>query len=353
MRAIVLQAQDGAFHDCELPEPPLRPGDVRIRVAAASFNPIDYQLRRKMVQGGAVASNILGRDLSGVVEAVGDGVTEFAPGDAVYSYIGTIASSGAYAECVSVPVELVAAKPESLTFEQAAAVPVVGVTAFMALEKLGTAPGKSMFVAGASGGVGSFALELARRSGLDKVIASAGRSESRAYLVERFGLREAQLVDYRDPEFVAEALARNAGPFDRALDLVGGTMLTACCRLVAIDGHVASATEAPTLEDAEHLFEANASFHAIGANAYMLSPDRVAWRRYRGMLQELTRMFDEREIRPPLTETVGPFSAETVARAHERLERSAVVGKLVMVTDYLSSAASSRSDTSEPYAARR
>ena len=319
--------------------PPLRPGDVRIRVAAASFNPIDWQLRRAAASGKPASHAILGRDVSGVVEAVADGVTGFAVGDEVYSYIGTLASSGSYAEYVSVPAELVSPKPRSLSHDEAAAVPVAGITARMALAGVRADATRSLFLAGATGGVGSFVLEIARAMGLARVVASAGREASRAYLVDHFGLRESQLVDYRDPGFVATAQARNGGPFDMALDLVGGKMLSACCQLIGMDGIVASAVDAPSADDVEWLFQRNASFHAVGANAYMLAQDRNAWSKYRAMLDEFARMYDSGQLRAPRVEAAGPLSAETVERAHGLLERNAVVGKLVMVYPAAASAA--------------
>jgi NADPH:quinone reductase-like Zn-dependent oxidoreductase len=111
---------------------------------------------------------------------------------------------------------------------------------------------------------------------------------------------------------------------------VGGAMLSACCHLVGVEGHVASVTEAPAPDDFERLFEKNASFHPIGANAYMLVEDRRYWARYRAMLEELARMFDAGELAPLPVRNMGPLSADTVTRAHELLEGSAVQGKLVM-----------------------
>jgi NADPH2:quinone reductase len=137
MQAIILTAQGSAdnFQLTELPIPTLREGDVRIAVRAVSFNPIDYQNRKGTPGGSKPQSLILGRDLSGVVDAVHGSVSDFRPGDEVYSYVCNLASSGTYAEYVSVPSELVAKKPNSLTHDQAAAVPVAGITASMALEK--------------------------------------------------------------------------------------------------------------------------------------------------------------------------------------------------------------------------
>ncbi len=330
MKAVTLSAHGGAenFRLAELPLPPLRKGDVRIRLRAVSFNPVDCQIRKGQAEARNVTSPILGRDLSGVVDAAHAGVSDFRQGDEVYSYVCDLASSGTYAEYVSVPEELVAKKPAALSHEQAAAVPVAGITAWLALEK--AARGRSLFIAGAAGGVGTFAIMLARRRGLDALTVTAGNPKSRQYLIETLGLGESQIVNYRDEDFIGQAIRRNGGPFDGVLDFVGGRMLSACCRLVAIEGNLASITEAPSIADAEHLFQANGSFHAIGANAYSLTQDRSRWRRYQALLGEFARLFDDGALPAPPVTSVGSLSVEAVRQAHDLLERSAVQGKLVM-----------------------
>ena len=107
MRAIVLSGFGGVdnFRLAELPIPPLRSGEVRIRVESVSFNPVDCQIRKGLPESREIGSPILGRDLSGVIDAVHDDVTGFRPGDAVYSYVCKLASSGTYAEYVSVPAD--------------------------------------------------------------------------------------------------------------------------------------------------------------------------------------------------------------------------------------------------------
>ena len=332
MRAITLTEFGSAdnFRLVELPTPPLREGDVRIRVKAISFNPVDYQIRKGLPEARRIRSQILGRDLSGVVDEVHESVKDFRPGDEVYTYLCDRASSGSYAELVSVPEELVAKKPRRLSHEQAAAIPVAGITARLALEKVAAGPSRSLFIAGGAGGVGTFAIMQARQLGIRRLIATAGNPKSHAYLLEKCGLDESQIVNYRDDDFVTQAFERNGGPFDCVLDLVGGQMLSACCRLLAIDGELASITEAPAKEDFELLFQRNAGFHPIGANAYSLTEDRDRWRRYQTMLAEFSRLFDSGALAAPHVTSVGTLSVEAVRRAHDLLERSAVQGKLVM-----------------------
>ncbi len=332
MKAIVLLAAGGTdqFRLVDVPTPALRRGDVRIKVKSIAFNPVDCQVRQHLPANGPIGSNILGRDLCGVVEAVHDDVTEFSVGDDVYSYVCKLASSGTYAEYVCVPSELVARKPRQLTHDQAAAVPVAGITAMLALQKCRIDASKSLFVAGGAGGVGTFAIRLALHNGLRRLVTTAGSASSRAHLIQECGLKSDQIVDYRSADFVGESLAINRGAFDAVVDLVGGPMLSAACAILAVEGDLASVVETPTHKDFERLFELNASFHAIGAHAYSLAPDRAYWRRYRSMLTELANLFDDGLLRPPCISHVGSFSVDTVKRAHELLERSAVHGKLVM-----------------------
>jgi NADPH:quinone reductase-like Zn-dependent oxidoreductase len=332
VKAVVLRAHGGAgnFEDVELPVPGVGAGEVRIRVEAAAFNPVDWQVRAGLSEGRRVRSMILGRDLSGTIDAVHDSVTGLAVGDAVFCNVCNLGSSGTYAEYVCVPAELVARKPASLTHLQAAAVPVAGITASLALERARAGTGTSLFIAGGAGGVGGFAIALARQLGVQDLVTTAGSARSRAHLVARSAMGEDRIVDYRDAHVAQRAMEINGGPFDIALDLVGGPMLSACCALVAVDGHVASVTEAPSHDDFELLFDRNATFHPVGANAYALTGDRAAWSKYGELLGRLARRFDSGVLAPPHVTDLGRMSAAVVRRAHEMLEGRAVQGKLAM-----------------------
>lgn len=332
MKAIVLSAFGSAdnFVTADLPIPEVRKGEVRIKVKAVSFNPVDYQIRQGRSESKHVRSMILGRDLSGSVDAVHQDVADFNMSDEVFCYVCDRASSGTYAEYVSVPAELVARKPASLTHAQAAAVPVAGITASLALNRAQAGKTKSVFIAGGAGGVGTFTVLLARQRGVRNLVTTAGNARSRAYLIEQCGLSDDQIVDYKDGDFIARAMERNGGGFDIALDLVGGRMLSACCALLAVDGNLASATEAPGLDDFEILFQKNASFHSVGANAYSLTDDRTSWRKCREMLDHLSRHFDSGALAPPPIKILGGLSLDVVKQAHALLESNAVQGKLVM-----------------------
>ncbi|MGW3461338.1 NADP-dependent oxidoreductase [Streptomyces olivaceoviridis] len=159
----------------ELPDPKVAPGEVLVRVKAAGVNPVDWKLAEGRLD--AVMETgfplIPGWDVAGVVERVGFDVTEFAPGDEVFGYIRKDwAQFGAYAELVSAHVRLLAPKPAALTWEEAAGVPLAGLTAYQAVQRTGLQPGETVLVHGAAGGVGSFGVQIATALGA-RVIATA------------------------------------------------------------------------------------------------------------------------------------------------------------------------------------
>lgn len=332
MKAVVLSNYGNVenLELAELPVPSIKPGEIRIRTRAISFNPVDTQIRRGLPEGKMVTTNILGRDLSGIVDEVYPGETRFKKGDEVYCYVCNLASSGTYVEYICVPADIVALKPATLSHEEASAVPVAGITAWLALTKLKTPRSRSLFVAGGAGGVGSFAIMLSGHFGFDQVVTTAGNEKSRAYLTGVLGLNEDQILNYRTDDVAAEAIKRNGGYFDGAFDLAGGRMLTVCCKVIGFDGNMASAVDPPEKDDFEFLFQKNGSFHSIGANAYSLSGDRKDWKNYRHMLEALAGLFDNAQLKKPSVQVVGRFSAATVQTAHRLLESGAVQGKLVM-----------------------
>ncbi len=332
MKAIVLKEYGSAdnFELAVLPVPAIQKGQVRIKIKAVSFNPVDYQIRKGLPEGKLVRSNILGRDLSGIVDEVAEDVDLFKKGDEVFSYVCHLASSGTYTEYICVPAALVAKKPVSLTHEQAAAVPVAGITAWMALVKVNPGKSKSIFIAGGAGGVGTFAILFAKQFGIEKIVTTAGNEKSLNYLVQNLQLKKEQIVNYKDDDFIKKAIEINGGYFDITLDFVGGKMLSACCALLAIDGNFASVTDPPGKDDFEILFQKNGSFHSIGANAYSLSADQEYWKTYQRMLQSVAALFDSNKINKPPVTILGPLSVTTVKKAHELLETNSAQGKLIM-----------------------
>jgi NADPH:quinone reductase len=333
MKAIIFKEHGSAdhFESVDIPIPPVKKGHIRIRIKAVSFNPVDYQIRKGLPESRGITSSILGRDFSGIVDEVHEDEKEFKKGDEVFCYVSNLASSGTYTEYICVPSTIVAKKPFFLSHEQAASIPVAGITAILAIEKAKRNKSKSFFIAGGAGGVGTFAIMFAKLSGFRNIVATAGNDKSRSYLRDQLQLKEEQIINYRNSNFIEKAIEVNGGCFDVALDLVGGKMLSACCELLAIDGQLISVVDAPCKEDFEILFEKNASFHPIGANAYSLSTNPGHWKTYKYILNYISGLFDSNVlIKPPIT-VLGSLSVGTVKKGHELLESNSVQGKLIMI----------------------
>jgi NADPH:quinone reductase-like Zn-dependent oxidoreductase len=202
----VLQLQD-------IDEPTVGEDQVLVRVRAASLNPRDWHVLRGVPyvarpQIRKLRSGVLGSDVAGQVEAVGRAVTRFRPGDEVF----TDAVTGGFAEYTRVPVEFVAPKPANLTFEQAAAVPLAGVTALQGLRDHGRVePGQNVLIIGASGGVGTFAVQIAKWLGAQVTGVCSTRNVD---LVRSLGAD--QVFDYTREDFT-----RNGETFDLILQLAG------------------------------------------------------------------------------------------------------------------------------------
>ena len=228
MKAII-QHEYGApkdvLHLAEVARPAVGAEEVLVAVRASSANPWDWHfirgepvLLRLTGLGGARKPKfaVPGGDLAGTVEQAGGGVTAFKPGDEVYGF-----GHGAFAEYISVPQDSLAAKPRNLTFEQAAAVPLAAVTALQGLRAGGIQPGQQVFIIGASGGVGTFAVQIAKHLGAQ---VTGVCSTSHVDLVRRLGA--AQVIDYTKQDFTS-----GAARYGLALQL-GGTYSPGAVRKV-------------------------------------------------------------------------------------------------------------------------
>jgi NADPH2:quinone reductase len=307
--------------------------EVRIGVRAIGFNPVDLVMRQGRL--GGTPPMVIGRDVSGVVEAVGDTVTGFAVGDAVYAR-----TTGAYATSVVVPAALVAHKPRKLSFAEAAAVPVAGLTAYQCVEKANVQPGQAVFVAGASGGVGSFAVQLLRHRGAAPIIATAGSEASAAYAIDRLGVDPACVLHYRGKslvELAAEVMRLSGGRHvQAAFDLVGGQMKRLCFAVVGVDGHVVTIVEEPAGfeldvwdEHTSPLVIRSASLHFVQLAARLTHAPEETWSVYGSQLAIVARMIDGGQVAPVQITDVGPFSVDAVRRAHTLLETGHVQGKVI------------------------
>jgi NADPH:quinone reductase-like Zn-dependent oxidoreductase len=344
MRAVILEKFGGpdGLVDGTLPVPQVGPHDVLIRVKAVGFNPTDYQLR----QAGHPDLKppvVLGRDVSGIVETCGAEVTGLKPGDAVYANL-VLRRPGGYAEFAVIPNWFAASKPASLSFLEAASVPVAGLTALRSLKRARPDPAKSLLITGGAGGVGSWAIELAKALGITRIVTTAGSDRSRAYLRDRLGIPDAWIIDYRNhsrAKLGAAAVAANGGaPFGIALDCVGGAMTHLCCDAIGVQGDVVSIVNGPMDQshgadkaDEDILFDKSAAFHfelcSAPASAAPTAPHWI----YRDQLGELAALIDSGKVKVPPVTDLGPLSAATVREAHRRLEAGHTIGKLAATVE--------------------
>ena len=197
MQAQIIHTWGGAerFEAATLPDPTPGPGEVLVQVAATSVNPADYKLRQAGPPIAPELPAVLGCDVAGRVLAVGDGVAGFAEGDEVYGCVGGVRGMpGCYAEMIAADARLLAPKPASLTLREAAALPLVTITAWEGLARAGVRAGQTVLVHGGAGGVGHVAIQLAKAQSAE--VATTVSSEEKATLARSLGADHT--IDYRN-----------------------------------------------------------------------------------------------------------------------------------------------------------
>ncbi len=220
MKAFTLDEFDAppALRD-DIPEPQAASDEVVVRVRASSANPVD-----SAIAGGALRAMgeydfpvTLGRDYAGVIEEVGDGVEGFARGDEVFGFVPGMSATvhdGSWAERIAVPTERLVRKPDGVALESAGAAGVAGATALAAVDVLEVGEGDAVLVVGATGGVGSFAVQLAARAGA--TVIAPGRADDGEYLRD---LGVAEIID-RDADLVSAVRASHPEGVDGLIDVV-------------------------------------------------------------------------------------------------------------------------------------
>lgn len=304
VKAVRIHAYGGAEVLCyeDIPRPAAGPGEVLVRVHAASVNPVDWKIRNGFVKAMYPTPPMapLGGDLAGVVEDVGAGVSDFAPGDEVFGMIGLL---GAYAEYVVAKAEHLAPKPRGLDFINAASVPLVALTAWQALfDTAQLQAGQRILIHAAAGGVGSMAVQLARWKGAHVTgTASPGNAE---YLRE---IGAEAVIDYHQTP-----VAAMPGDFDVVLDLAGGDTAERSLQLLKPGGIVVvvAGRPAPREPDSQGRRLVGIFGQASGDT-----------------LRQIGTLLDAGEIR---TEIAAVFELEDVAAAHDLSEQGHTRGKIVL-----------------------
>jgi len=326
------------FYSKQLPKPQPKAGELCIRLKATGFNPVDYKTRSGMY--GGQLPLILGADCSGIVEKLGFGVDTFKVGDEVYAMPFGRGSNGAYAEFCCLPVKLVAKKPSTVSFAAAAAIPLVAMTAYRAtIEARTISKGDAIFIAGAGGGLGSFAVQLANHIGVKSIFTIAKTQAGAEFLVNSLGLKKDNIVIYEGLSLEAlhaKILAKNAGNlFDATFDFVGRDMKQLCLELTRHSGHCSTVlTENPDFSlpvwQYGLCFNRSLSIHLVfvGAESCELSQDLLNI--YQRHLAHISQLFEAGILKAPHITDLGVLSVETVQKAHELLESNRVKGKLIM-----------------------
>ncbi|NKY52479.1 zinc-binding dehydrogenase [Nocardia vermiculata] len=311
MRAAVLREfgdpEELGIEEVEAPVP--GPGEVLVRIRASSANPVDGLIRKGMANPALPLPTIIGSDVAGVVEQVGDGVTDVVAGDEVYYTSELATGGGAYAQYHVAAASIVAPKPPSLSFEEAAAIPLAGGTAWEAIvRRLEVRPGQTVLVHGGSGGVGSFAVQFAKAAGA-AVLSTAGPDHQE--LLRELG---ATPVDYQSEDFVEVARAHTDGlGVDAVLDTVGGANIGGSSKATRDGGRIATIL-APDgrLDD---LYQRNQTLYGIFLT------------RERRRLTEMTPIFERGLAEPKIAATMP---LDDIVNIHRRLDKSHNAGKLVI-----------------------
>ena len=286
----------------DAPQPTPQSGEVLARVHAASVNPIDWKIREGKMKDFVPTQfpAILGSDFAGVIEAVGPDVTEFQVGQEVY---GSAGHGGSYAEYAAVPTGIIALKPTTLDFTQAASLPVAALTAWQGLFEHGRLEaGQSVLIHGAAGGVGMFAVQFARWKGAT-VYATAGKDD--LDWVRELGADT--VIDYQNAHF--EDKAKDA---DLVFDLIGGETQTRSFEVIKPGGALI-ATAQPPAPDAGK---------AKNIRAEMMNAKPTT-----AIYEQIAALIDSGKIK---TFVGAAFPLSEIKQAHELSQRGHVRGKIVL-----------------------
>jgi len=314
--------------DIELDAPPASGRDLLVRVEAVSVNPVDTKVRAPKPQVEA-QPRVLGFDAAGVVEAVGADVTLFRPGDEVW-YAGDITRAGSNAQYQLVDERIVARKPATLDFAQAAALPLTTLTAWELLfERMGYAvegggDGRTLLVIGGAGGVGSIAIQLAKLAGFS-VVATASREETAVWCRE---LGADHVIDHRQP-LAPQLHTLGLDAVDAALNLADTDRYWAeLGELLAPQGRVGLIVEpagALRIGDPYKAKCIGIHWEFMFARPRFKTSDMAEQGR---ILARVAALLDERRLRGTLRETLSPINAANLREAHRRLESGRTIGKV-------------------------
>ncbi len=314
MKAVIIKEFGGRdkLTLADIPKPEPGEGEVLVRIRAAGVNPVDFKIREGVLQKRGYPHClplILGWDMAGVVETVGHSARRFKPGDEVYGYCRRpVIEKGCYAEYIAIPESYITLKPRRASFEEAAAIPLAALTAYQSVFQAGgLKKGQNIVVAGASGGVGSFAVQYGRITGA-KVVGVASK-KNHSY-IKKLGATAA--IDYHEGDFrdgVKRVFKKGA---DVIFACVGGESLLKCYDLVRRGGTLVTIVEPGD--------EALAKSRGVRVHYVFVEPNVT-------QLDQIREWIDDRKLRVKVS-AVYPLSE--AAKAHEQIETFHTQGKIAL-----------------------
>ncbi|HYD18406.1 MAG TPA: zinc-binding dehydrogenase [Patescibacteria group bacterium] len=308
----------------DMPVPQPKRGEVRVKVGAVALNPVDYKVAARGHSDWTFPF-ILGLDVAGVIDAVGEGVADWAMGERVY-YHGDLRKNGGYAEYAVIDADALARIPAVVSFTQAAALPTAGFTAYQAIHRKGAfRAGQTILIHGGSGGVGGFAIQLAKRLGLQIFTTGSPKNFDKVK-----ALGAAAAIDYNGDVAAEIGRLTNGRGVDIVIDTVSAASATESYHLLAHSGHLVCVVGLPDFTVWKP-FEKAASVHELALGAAHASGDRAAVRELGRIAEELVALVAAGDIDPLVGET-APFDA--LPDALGRLQRREVAsGKVVIALD--------------------
>jgi len=319
---------DGLFSEIDMEVPKAEGRDILVRVKGVAVNPVDFKVRRGKADDGNF--KILGWDAAGVVEAVGADVTLFRPGDEVW-YAGDVTRSGSNTQFQLVDERIVAPKPKSLGFADAAALPLTAITAWEALfdrmmidrNAKDANAGKTLLVIGGAGGVGSIAIQLGKLAGLT-VIATASRPETIDWVKD---LGADQVINHRNPlndELKAIGITHVdyilcTSETDQYFDVMA--------EIITPQGRIATITEAKENHNVDLLKAKSASFsyEFMFTRSMFQTPDMIEQHK---LLSIVADLIDAGTLKNTANESFGALTPESLRKAHALLESGKAIGKI-------------------------
>lgn len=324
MRALVLEQFNAPYVDSEVPTPVAGKGQVLVKIAASGVNPLDLKIKSgQAAHAQAKLPAILGIDLAGTIIAVGEDVTDFKVGDEVYGMTGGIAGvPGSLAEFAAVDAALIAKKPAQLSMHDAAAVPLIFITAWEGLvDRANVGPGKKVLIHGGAGGVGHIAIQIAKAKGA--TVFSTVTPEKNA-LIEHYGATPIDYTSLSVEDYVQQYT--DGEGFDIIFDTVGGAVLDASFKAARqYFGHVISILGWGTHHLAPLSFK-GATYSGVFTLYPLISGKG---RKHHGeILNEATELIESGQLIPNVDAKV--FKPATIENAYQYLQEGTNKGKVVV-----------------------